>query len=105
MVRPQILGLERAIRGHPASLGQDRADACKPTILVANPSTGCRPSAPRAEGCYRRRDCKREARMWVRNAWYVAAWTHDLEPGRIVARTIIDQPLALYRTGDDTIVA
>jgi vanillate O-demethylase monooxygenase subunit len=43
--------------------------------------------------------------MWVRNAWYVAAWSHDLEPGRIVARTIIDQPLALYRTGDGTIVA
>jgi vanillate O-demethylase monooxygenase subunit len=43
--------------------------------------------------------------MWVRNAWYVAAWTHDLEPGRIVARTIIDQPLALYRTADGAIVA
>ena len=35
--------------------------------------------------------------MWIRNAWYVAAWTHEIEPGRIHARTIIDQPLALYR--------
>ena len=43
--------------------------------------------------------------MWVRNAWYVAAWTHELEAGRIHARTVIDQPLALYRTGDGTIVA
>lgn len=43
--------------------------------------------------------------MWVRNAWYVAAWTHELEQGRIHARTVIDQPLALYRTGDGTIVA
>jgi vanillate O-demethylase monooxygenase subunit len=43
--------------------------------------------------------------MWVRNAWYVAAWTHELEAGRIHARTIIDQPLALYRAGDGTIVA
>ena len=43
--------------------------------------------------------------MWVRNAWYVAAWTHELEAGRIHARTIINQPLALYRTGDGTIVA
>ena len=36
--------------------------------------------------------------MWVRNAWYVAAWGHEIEPGRIAARTIIDQPLVLYRT-------
>jgi len=32
--------------------------------------------------------------MWVRNAWYVAGWSHELEPGRIRARLIIDQPLA-----------
>lgn len=38
--------------------------------------------------------------MWIRNAWYVAAWTHEIEPGRIHPRTIIDQPLVLYRTGD-----
>lgn len=43
--------------------------------------------------------------MWVQDAWYVAAWTHELEAGRIHARTIIDQPLALYRTGDGAIVA
>src|SRR5436190_13599501 len=43
--------------------------------------------------------------MWIRNAWYVAAWTHEIEPGRIQARTIIDQPLVLYRTGDGAIVA
>ena len=35
--------------------------------------------------------------MWVRNAWYVAGWSHELEAGRILARVIIDQPLALYR--------
>jgi phenylpropionate dioxygenase-like ring-hydroxylating dioxygenase large terminal subunit len=43
--------------------------------------------------------------MWVRNAWYVAAWLHEIEPGRVHARTIIDQPLALYRTGDGGLVA
>src|SRR5581483_7690444 len=42
---------------------------------------------------------------WVRNAWYVAAWEHEIEPGRIVARTIIDQPLVLYRTADGRLVA
>ena len=43
--------------------------------------------------------------MWIRNAWYVAAWTHEIEPGRIHARTIIDQPLVIYRTADGGIVA
>ena len=47
----------------------------------------------------------REDRMWIRNAWYVAAWTHEIERGRIHARTIIDQPLVLYRTTDNGIVA
>lgn len=36
--------------------------------------------------------------MWIANAWYVAAWSHELEPGRLLARTVIDQPLVLYRT-------
>ncbi|HTR86611.1 MAG TPA: aromatic ring-hydroxylating dioxygenase subunit alpha [Reyranella sp.] len=43
--------------------------------------------------------------MWIRNAWYVAAWTHEIEPGRIHARTIIDQSLALYRTASGEVVA
>jgi len=42
--------------------------------------------------------------MWVCNAWYVAAWNHEIGPGRIAARTIIDQPLVLYRTGAGEIV-
>jgi phenylpropionate dioxygenase-like ring-hydroxylating dioxygenase large terminal subunit len=43
--------------------------------------------------------------MWVKNAWYVAAWGHELEAGRILARTVIDQPLALYRTAAGEVVA
>ena len=43
--------------------------------------------------------------MWVRNAWYVAAWEHEIEPGRIVARTIIDQPMVFYRTSAGRLVA
>lgn len=42
---------------------------------------------------------------WVRNAWYVAGWSHDLGADRIEARTIIDQPLALYRKRDGEVVA
>ncbi len=40
--------------------------------------------------------------MWVRNAWYVAAWRHELGAGQILARSIIDEPLALYRTREGT---
>jgi vanillate O-demethylase monooxygenase subunit len=42
--------------------------------------------------------------MWIANAWYVAAWLHEIAPGRIHARTIIDQPIALYRTSGGEIV-
>ncbi len=33
----------------------------------------------------------------LRNTWYVAAWGHELEPGKIVARRILGEALALYR--------
>ena len=43
--------------------------------------------------------------MWVRNAWYVAGWSPEFAPGAIHARTIIDQPIALYRTADGGLAA
>lgn len=42
--------------------------------------------------------------MWVRNAWYVAAWSHELEAGALMSITIIEQPLVLYRTEAGTVV-
>ncbi|HKU95011.1 MAG TPA: aromatic ring-hydroxylating dioxygenase subunit alpha [Vineibacter sp.] len=43
--------------------------------------------------------------MWVRNAWYVAGWSHELDAGKVIARSIINEPLALYRKQDGTAVA
>src|ERR1051325_8974348 len=43
--------------------------------------------------------------MWLRNAWYVAAWSHEVGPDGIVPLTIIDQPLVLYRKSDGGVVA
>lgn len=43
--------------------------------------------------------------MWVRNAWYVAAWCDELGSDAILARTIVNQPLVLYRKGDGAVVA
>jgi vanillate O-demethylase monooxygenase subunit len=30
--------------------------------------------------------------------WYVAAWSHEIDPGRSIARDICDVPLAIYRS-------
>jgi vanillate O-demethylase monooxygenase subunit len=35
---------------------------------------------------------------YLQNAWYVAGWDRDFPPGQIVARSIIDRPVVLYRT-------
>ena len=43
--------------------------------------------------------------MWVRNAWYVAGWRHELAAEGLMARTIIAEPLVLYRRRDGGVVA
>ena len=37
---------------------------------------------------------------YLRNAWYVAAWSDEVTPGQVLARTLLDQPVALFRTSD-----
>ena len=37
---------------------------------------------------------------FVRNAWYIAAWPEELEDDQIVARTIMNEPLILFRGPD-----
>jgi vanillate O-demethylase monooxygenase subunit len=34
---------------------------------------------------------------YLRNCWYVAAWAHELIDGKLLARTILDQPVLLYK--------
>jgi phenylpropionate dioxygenase-like ring-hydroxylating dioxygenase large terminal subunit len=41
--------------------------------------------------------------MFLQNFWYVAGWSHQVTEGQIVARTIIGEPIVLYRTSRDTI--
>jgi phenylpropionate dioxygenase-like ring-hydroxylating dioxygenase large terminal subunit len=43
--------------------------------------------------------------VFVRNCWYVAAWGHELPPGELIARLIINEPLVLYRGEDGRPVA
>jgi phenylpropionate dioxygenase-like ring-hydroxylating dioxygenase large terminal subunit len=38
-----------------------------------------------------------EANRFLKNCWYVAAWDHELAPGKLLARTILNRPIVLYR--------
>lgn len=42
---------------------------------------------------------------YVRNAWYVAAWTHELDDGKPHAITILDQRIVMYRGASGKLVA
>jgi phenylpropionate dioxygenase-like ring-hydroxylating dioxygenase large terminal subunit len=43
--------------------------------------------------------------MFVRNCWYVAGWDYEFTRGELHARTIINEPLVLYRKREGTLVA
>jgi phenylpropionate dioxygenase-like ring-hydroxylating dioxygenase large terminal subunit len=42
---------------------------------------------------------------FLRNCWYVAAWHHELAEGKLMARTILEQPLVLYKGDSGHVVA
>jgi phenylpropionate dioxygenase-like ring-hydroxylating dioxygenase large terminal subunit len=42
---------------------------------------------------------------YLRNAWYVAAWSDDLADGQLIGRTIMQEPVVLYRKADGQVAA
>lgn len=42
---------------------------------------------------------------FLQNAWYVAAWSEEVAAGKLIARTILGEPVALFRKADGTVVA
>jgi phenylpropionate dioxygenase-like ring-hydroxylating dioxygenase large terminal subunit len=38
-----------------------------------------------------------ETPVFLRNCWYVAAWDHELIDGRMLARTLLEGHVLLYR--------
>ncbi len=42
---------------------------------------------------------------FLMNCWYVAAWDHELIDGKILARTLLEKPLVLYRGESGNYVA
>ncbi len=43
--------------------------------------------------------------MFIRNCWYVAAWSHEVGADSLLARTIIGEPVLLMRTAAGEVVA
>lgn len=43
--------------------------------------------------------------MFLFNAWYVAGWSNDLQPGERHSRTFLNQPVVLFRTEQGRAVA
>jgi vanillate O-demethylase monooxygenase subunit len=52
-----------------------------------------------------RADAPREKAVFLRNCWYVAAWAHELDDERVLARTIIGLPVVLWRDSAHEVVA
>jgi vanillate O-demethylase monooxygenase subunit len=37
---------------------------------------------------------------YLRNAWTIATWANELEPGKLLSRTLLDEPLVFYRDAE-----
>ncbi|HEX4043799.1 MAG TPA: Rieske 2Fe-2S domain-containing protein, partial [Xanthobacteraceae bacterium] len=45
------------------------------------------------------------AGAFLRNAWYVAAWADELDGGRLLPRTIMNEPIVLFRKATGEVAA
>lgn len=43
--------------------------------------------------------------MFIRNSWYVAAWSSEIGPGKPFGRTILNEPIVMYRLRDGSLAA
>jgi len=42
---------------------------------------------------------------FLQNAWYMAGWANEIEPGQMVHRKLLDQPIVFFRRGDGQLAA
>src|SRR5262244_3015888 len=63
------------------------------------------PRAPTDDAELRQSKKQMVTGTYLRNAWYVAAWSDDLADGALLARTILKEPIVLYRTADGHVAA
>jgi vanillate O-demethylase monooxygenase subunit len=43
--------------------------------------------------------------MFIKNCWYVAAWSSEVESGKVFGRTLLDIPVVLWRDTEGNVVA
>jgi len=43
--------------------------------------------------------------MFLKDSWYVAAWSHEIDDGKLLGRTILGEPVLLYRGEAGHVVA
>jgi phenylpropionate dioxygenase-like ring-hydroxylating dioxygenase large terminal subunit len=43
--------------------------------------------------------------MFLHNCWYVAGWSHHIAADSLVSRTMLGEPIVLYRKADGGVVA
>src|SRR4051794_20046603 len=43
--------------------------------------------------------------LYLRDAWYVAAWTDEVANGKLLPRTILGEPVVIFRSTDRSVVA
>ena len=43
--------------------------------------------------------------MYLRNCWYVIAWDHEVPPGGLFARTVLNEPILVFRGADGSYAA
>ncbi|MBR0896766.1 aromatic ring-hydroxylating dioxygenase subunit alpha [Bradyrhizobium tropiciagri] len=43
--------------------------------------------------------------MFIRNNWYIGAWSHEIVPGKLFGRVICDEPILFYRDTTGAVVA
>lgn len=43
--------------------------------------------------------------MFLKNCWYVAAWDHELNDGKLLERTILGETILFYKTTEGAVVA
>ena len=43
--------------------------------------------------------------MFIRNCWYVIAWHHEVGPQDLFSRTVLGEPILVYRTADGGLTA
>ncbi|MEX2036914.1 MAG: Rieske 2Fe-2S domain-containing protein, partial [Xanthobacteraceae bacterium] len=42
---------------------------------------------------------------YLHNAWYVAAWSDDIAEGQLLGRTILKEPVVIYRMANGKVAA